>query len=678
MELPIDHFRLLGVNPSVDAGDVLRTLQLKIDRSPEDGFTDEALTQRAELLNLSAELLSDSLRRKEYEEALLNGSEGLEISSSREVGGLILLWEGDSALDAFQLCCKSLQPPQAPALGSGRESDLTLLVALSCNAAALQEQEDRRYESAAIILQQGVQLLQRMGKLPEKRKELERELQSLLPYRVLDLLSRDLGDQVSHQEGIRLLDSFVIKRGGLEGTNLSKGKNDVLDQVEFERFFQQIRKFLTVQEQVDVFIGWQRAGSLDSGFLAVLALVADGFSRRKPERIQQGRKRLERINLLDLDLLPLLGCMDLLLGDVDLAQARFFKSKDLDLQNWLKSYQGNTLGAICEYCLDWLRKDVLPGYRDVNSQVVDLDAWFADRDIQKYIENMDKKLGRFQGFAFLQPAPVDAESSDEVEKNSASESIIEKRSTTIPLGVKFLAASQQSFRKLLSVSEIGRLNLSGLINSKIRRDSVIKSPPKTFIRPLLYILFASAAIALTVFRFQPVNRLETSANKSSLRNDLQQSKLQRESLENTLKENPSLDRGISFEPLIADKPTKKELQALLDAWLVTKSVILAGGESVLLPIIARENLVERVYEQRKKDIKANETISIEATINTLKIVSRKAARIELKAKLVYRDMRLNASGEKISETYLPKLFVTYILGRDGKTWKLHEYISGTS
>ena len=69
VELPIDHFRLLGVSPSAEAETMLRTLQLRIDRPPSQGFTHEALQQRAELLRLSADLLTDPARRRDYEAA---------------------------------------------------------------------------------------------------------------------------------------------------------------------------------------------------------------------------------------------------------------------------------------------------------------------------------------------------------------------------------------------------------------------------------------------------------------------------------------------------------------------------------------------------------------------------------------------------------------------------------
>ena len=66
MELPIDHFRLLGVSPTTDAQTALRTLQQRLDRVPSDGYSLEALDARAELLRASADLLSDTERRSRY------------------------------------------------------------------------------------------------------------------------------------------------------------------------------------------------------------------------------------------------------------------------------------------------------------------------------------------------------------------------------------------------------------------------------------------------------------------------------------------------------------------------------------------------------------------------------------------------------------------------------------
>ena len=96
---------------------------------------------------------------------MLKGATGLEFSSNREVAGLILLWESGSPKEAFRISKKALQPPQTPALGSSREADLTLLAALTARDSAIQEQQLRSYSNAADFLHEGIQLLQRMGKL---------------------------------------------------------------------------------------------------------------------------------------------------------------------------------------------------------------------------------------------------------------------------------------------------------------------------------------------------------------------------------------------------------------------------------------------------------------------------------------------------------------------------------
>ena len=39
----------------------------------------------------------------------------------------------------------------------------------------------------------------------------------------------------------------------------------------------------------------------------------------------------------------------------------------------------------------------MPGYRDVDASGADLDAWFADRDVQGYVDRLDRKASRRPG-----------------------------------------------------------------------------------------------------------------------------------------------------------------------------------------------------------------------------------------------------------------------------------------
>ena len=145
MELPLDHFRLIGVSPSATSEEILRACQLRLDKTPDEGFTFEVLTQRSELLRHTADLLTDPESRKKYENLMLNGATGLEFPSNRVVAGLILLWESGSPKEAFKISRKALQPPQTPALGSTRDADFSFLAALSARDSAIQEQQLRSY-----------------------------------------------------------------------------------------------------------------------------------------------------------------------------------------------------------------------------------------------------------------------------------------------------------------------------------------------------------------------------------------------------------------------------------------------------------------------------------------------------------------------------------------------------
>ena len=46
------------------------------------------------------------------------------------------------------------------------------------------------------------------------------------------------------------------------------------------------------------------------------------------------------------------------------------------------------------FCKNWLENDVLVGYRDINSNQIDLNSWFEDREIQEFIEKIEKKSNK--------------------------------------------------------------------------------------------------------------------------------------------------------------------------------------------------------------------------------------------------------------------------------------------
>ncbi len=683
MELPIDHFRLLGVSPSANAEEVLRAFQLRLDRPPKQGFTYEVLAQRSELLRLSADLLSNPAERQSYELALIEGSSGLELSSNREVAGLLLLWESNASFQAFKLAKKALQPPQTPALGSGRESDLTLIAALACRDASIEEQACRRYASGADLLQEGIQLLQRMGKLVEERKTLESDLETLLPYRILDLLSRDKEDEKSHQEGLMLLEDFVNKRGGLEGKRNSE-KVAGLKQNDFELFFLQIRKFLTAKEQSKIYVNWYRRGSEDAGFLAAFALIAYGFSSRKPELLQEARKYLRNININGFDPMPLIGCLDLLLGDVTQAESRFRSSTDEKLKDWLDNYPGETLGALCDYCRNWLKKDVLVGFSDVEIQAVNLDDWFASQEVQVYVEQLEAKgaLGIAKaGFSFLSSLAPE----QRIENNS-SRNLEEHADLPMPGGALNENLKERSFKSRLETKEFFlRSNLVKKIISKYYstfeliknsdfKSFILKRPIYTSSLAFMGLFILGISLGSLTQRKPSQNNYINNISKSEFAKpeDIKKRDNGSSKIENN-KEKLDLNKLI---PLTSLDPSNQEIQSLVQAWLKGKADILNGLQSQYLNSVARASLFNRVVEQRKKDKLLGQRQVIDASITSINIVQKSDRRIAADVELNYQDKMISSSGDILSETVIPSLKVKYIIGKNKKNWLIVDYISG--
>ena len=668
MDLPIDHFRLLGVSPSAAPEAILRRLETRCDSPPDQGFTHEVLLLRADLLRRSADLLTDPADRAEYEAALLrlseshpNGTVGLDLPTSSEVAGLMLLWEANGALEAFQLARQGLQPPQAPALGSGREADLTLLAALACRDAAVEEQDQRRYESAAQLLIDGIELQQRMGKLPDQQRQLEDALQGLTPFRILDLLSRDLGDQDSHQRGLTLLDELVVARGGLEATDADGDQPGSLSQEDFESFFHQIRRFLTVQEQIDLFSRWFEGGAADAGFLTVLALTAAGFSRRKPEFLEQARDRLQTLANADLDPMPLLGCLDLLLGNVKDADRHFAVLRDPDLQAWFLNHPGDRLAAQCEYCRTWLERDVLPGYRDVDASGADLDAWFADRDVQGFVDRLDRKASRQIGAEEISLAWATAGDASLAASSDAAESdqdVDAEDADAMPFWQKRCWQQrfweQSWFRPAAAAVALVGITVAGF--GLVRRNW---DPA-----PLLPETASLSAEEEEVEAKQELDAVSSTVD-DELVDDAPIASLK-----------PDLEPSAPTEPLLSEAPTQAELQALLQGWLDAKALMLSG-EPADLSVVAREPLVKRVEQEREADQAAGRSKSIDASITSIEVVDRKPQRIELLAQVAYSDRLQAADGTVIDETAPTDFSVTYVLGRDGTQWRLHDYIPGS-
>jgi len=648
LELPIDHFRLLGVSPTCDLQSLLLTLQQRIDRPPLHGLTQDTLKAREELLRTSADLLSDANRREAYETdltALATGSQlklpALDVSPSMEVAGLLLLLEAGQAQECFELVCGALEPPRAPILGNSRDEDLAILAGLSCLAAAADLHRLRRYECAALTLQKGLQLLQRKGQQPAIRQQLEDKLDGLRPYRVLDLLSRNLTAQAERAEGLALLEELVKRRGGLEGL-----ADPGMGPEEFQAFFKQIRTFLTVQEQIDIFTRWA-PNSPAADFLASTALTASGFAQRKPERIAAARQRLQASSQQGLQ--PLIACQSLLLGDVGRAQATFKQAAPPEVQRWAELQSPDPLAQLCAYCRDWLSKDVLPGYRDLEADP-DLEAYFADRDVQAYVEQQDRPDG---------PLNWDKPLTDpKASFGSFNEPLAAGRRDFAADGLK------QGSEEEEEEEEEGEEPWSaGWRWPRLRLPS----------RLFLGVCFGVALVTLAaVMRFRPQAQ-GPSPTPIAVEPAPPPLPAPGQAPPAPVPE-PAAAPASAAIPLRADSPSEAQIQALLEAWLDAKAAVLAGKDSPM-PVeqLARSSLVGQLEAQRASDEARGGTLTVTTTITGLTIEERDTNRIAATVNLSYAEQRLNANGDPQGEPTKLLLRNRYVFGREGGVWRVASF-----
>ena len=695
LDLPLDHFRLLGVSPATDAQTVLRTLQLRLDRAPEQGgYTDETLRARADLLRASADLLSDAERRSGYEADLTALSDApealmpaLEIPSSREVAGLLLLLEAGQPLDVLTLASRCLQPPQAPALGSSREADLTLLAGEAALAAAEDYRRERHYEMAARTLQQGLQLLQRMGQLPEVRDRIQTELEALAPFRVLDLLSRDPSASREREEGLNLLEQLVQRRGGLEGS-----ADDGFAPEDFQTFFKQIRTFLTVQEQIDLFDRWSHQGSGAADFLSSIALTASGFAQRKPERIAAARERLLASGRDGVE--PLLANLELLLGDVNGALKRFERGAGDELAGWAARQSADPLGRLCAWCRDWLSRDVLPGYRDLDADP-DLEAYFSDRDVMAWVEREDRRRGRsftptaspgppiglggegeagepllvpiLPGAGFgvfgqpLEEPDLQAQTSEEWprygsrsggpgserrQRRSRNDGVGGDGEVALGWGMGGLkhALATGALSRLSPIAAIAGLGIALLVGSWLLHPH----PPQPSSRITRQAPGTTPPVATAPPQQPPTEPPPAAATPAS--------------------KQPGAGSGAA--PLTAREPDEAQMRALLASWLQAKTAVMAGGDIPLgLDRIAREGPRRRLEAERQRDRNLGQVQAIAVRINRLSIQERGPQRIAVVADLDYSDST-RRGGREVNHTKATTLRNVYVFGRDGDAWRL--------
>jgi len=365
------------------------------------------------------------------------------------------------------------------------------------------------------------------------------------------------------------------------------------------------------------------------------------------------------------------------------------------------SYSGNKLEAICIFCKNWLENDVLVGYRDIESKEVDLDSWFEDREIQEFIEKLEKKSNKIAIRSNLQSQQIEKESSTKTtEEFDNFLGNIDERKLPWPGGIKHNYENdeikenefnEEYFKKKpiefynFLIEKIAELKFS--FGEFLKDKEIIyRSPYLVYIYAFLILFAFGIGIGFLRNNSKKSIQEEVIAEKPLIAKDKNQKISDKEILQE-IKKNPSSKLNsipekstsiISYEikELNAPSPSLEDIRNLINGWLLSKSNYLAGKSEINLSKIVSKGLIDRTIEERQKDIRKAIYKEINSQIRKIDLESQTSSRIVVLVELNYLERILKNSGEFVNETSLNPLKVKYILGYSNKSWKLVDFVSG--
>ncbi|MBD0337371.1 MAG: DUF4101 domain-containing protein, partial [Cyanobacteria bacterium Co-bin13] len=316
----------------------------------------------------------------------------IEIDDGQFVGALLILLE----LGEYELVIRLGRPYLSSGsrhlesqLGDPKAAlaDTVLTLALACLELGREQWQQRQYEIAAESLETGHELLVRENLFPVIRADIQTELYKLRPYRVLELLARPLDQPRERRQGIKLLQNMLQDRGGIEGTDDDLSGLTIDD---FLRFIQQLRDYLTAAEQQELFEAEARRPSAVATYLTVYALLARGFARHQPALVRRAKQLLMRVAAQQDVHLEQAVCA-LLLGQTQEASQALELSQEYEPLAFIREHSQaapDLLPGLCLYAERWLKDEVFPHFRDLREQQTTLKEYFADPQVQAYLEAM--------------------------------------------------------------------------------------------------------------------------------------------------------------------------------------------------------------------------------------------------------------------------------------------------
>ncbi|WP_375512591.1 IMS domain-containing protein [uncultured Nostoc sp.] len=443
MRIPLDYYRILGLPLAASDEQLRQAYSDRIVQLPRREYSQAAISSRKQLIEEAYVVLSDPKQRSTYDhlylahaydpdnlaaaavakenrpESTKRGSDtqslGIEISQDELVGALLILQE----LGEYELVLKLGRPYLINKNGaksvrksnnladeeiyeSAEHPDVILTVALACLELGREQWQQGHYENAAISLETGQELLVREGLFTTVQAEIQADLYKLRPYRILELLALPQEKTAERRQGLELLQTLLEDRGGIDGTNNDESGLNIDD---FLRFIQQLRNHLTVAEQHKLFEAQSKRPSAVATYLAVYALIARGFAQRQPALIRQARQMLIRLGKRQDVHLEQSLCA-LLLGQTEEATRVLELSQEYEALAFIREKSQDSpdlLPGLCLYAEEWLQHEVFPHFRDLANQQAFLKDYFANQQVQAYLEALPTDAETTNEWAVINP-----------------------------------------------------------------------------------------------------------------------------------------------------------------------------------------------------------------------------------------------------------------------------------
>jgi hypothetical protein len=260
VQISLDFYRILGVPTRATPEQLQQAFEDRLQQLPRQEYSSAAIAARKQLLEETFVILADSKKREAYDKQWVdienpsNPANGLglmiDITDAKLAGALLLLQEVGAYQQILDIGAAFLQRPidlaQVPTQAGALEDDVILALALAHLELGREQWQQSQFEAAGDSLQKGLTLLQKEQRFAEVQAEIKGDLYKLRPYRILELLNDPETDSPARAEGLALLQAMLDDRDGIDGNQDDQSGLSVND---FLRFIQQLREYMTVEEQ---------------------------------------------------------------------------------------------------------------------------------------------------------------------------------------------------------------------------------------------------------------------------------------------------------------------------------------------------------------------------------------------------------------------------------------------